>query len=54
MSSSNLACIQFTAMEYEQIYLSYENKVDILRSLKEDADMWRNKFVNNPCDFKEQ
>ena len=46
MELSKLLCVEFTAEEYKQIYRSYGNEMDILLSLKDDADTWRNKIVN--------
>ena len=46
MATSHLSCIEFTATEYEQIYKSYENGMDVLFSLKDSADVWNNKPAN--------
>lgn len=46
MATSHLSCIEFTATEYELIYKSYENGMDVLRSLKDSAFFWKNKPAN--------
>ena len=46
MAASHLSCIEFTATEYEQIYKSYENGLDVLQSLKDSAHVWSNRPAN--------
>ena len=46
MVVSQLSCIEFTAVEYEQIYRSYEERIYILQLLKDGAGIWRNDLLN--------
>ena len=48
MAASHLSCIEFTATEYEQIYKSFDNRMDVLRSLKDSSDIWHTN-PSNTC-----